>query len=351
MTKGKLLEYKFAKALVYGGAILGGGGGGTIEEGLEFINETFKVGTPALLLPDELEPRETVVTVSMVGAPSSKKILHPKYLIESLKFFQKNYAGKISGIITNEMGPFASVNGLIQSAATSIPIIDAPANGRAHPLSAMGAMGLSKLNYVSYQAGVSDILKVWTESDINSASRLMREAAVLSGGLISITRNPVTVEYLKKNGAIGALDFTYNLGNVWLSEDNPIKKIEKSVSFLKGEIIGEFKVEDMTISMEGGFDIGKAIFKEYELLFWNEYMTLEKNRIRISTFPDLIVTFDPDTGLPLCSYNLKKGKRIVVAYTSYKNIILGSGMRDKELFIHTEKIIGKELLKYLDLFQ
>ncbi len=350
MKESTLLTYDFAEKLVYGGAILGGGGGGTIEEGFQFLKETFKIGTPTLLSIDQLDEDEIVVTVSMVGAPSSKKVLSSQYIIDSLKFFMKNYPNKVSGIITNEMGPFASVNGLLQSAATSLPVIDAPANGRAHPLSAMGAMGLSKLNYVSYQSGVSDVLRVWVESDINNASRLMREAAVLSGGIISITRNPVSIDYLRKNGAVGAIEFTYTLGKTWTEEVNPYKKVEKVISLLNGDIVGEFQVEEIELSMEGGFDIGKVRFEGYELTFWNEFMTLEKEGKRLSTFPDLIVVFEKETGIPLCSYQLKKDKKVLVGYTHYKNIILGGGMRDEELFEFTEKVIGKELLKYLDLF-
>ncbi len=347
----KIITYEYAKSLVYGGAILGGGGGGTIEEGVHFIEEVFKLNPPTLITLDTLENQEKIVTVSMVGAPSAQKKLPFKYLTESFRYFQEKYNASISGIITNEMGPFASVNGLLQSAATSIPIVDAPANGRAHPLSAMGAMGLSKIKeYISYQAGVSDKIKVWVESDINNASRLMREAAVLSGGLISITRNPVNASYLQENGAIGAIEFTHNLGEIWLNENNSKQKIEKSITFLKGEILGKFLIKDVILSMEGGFDIGKVLFDEYELVFWNEYMSLEKGQKRISTFPDLVVTFDPRTGLPLCSYELQKGREIIVAYTNYKNIILGSGMKDKELFRYTEEVIGKELISYLDLF-
>ncbi len=340
----------FARTLVYGGAVLGGGGGGNIEEGLEFIDELSRYKNPLLLSPDEIDDGY-IVTVAMVGAPSSKKKLSSSIIISSFEFFRENFKQEISGIITNEMGPFASVNGLLQSAFTLVPIIDAPANGRAHPLSAMGAMGLSKLkNYVSYQSGVSDLLKVYVEGDINTTSQLMRSASVVSGGIISITRNPVDIGYLRENGAVGAIDFTHKLGDIWLSRKEPMEKIDGCISFLKGNNLGRFSIDNVTLSQEGGFDIGRVTFGDFELIFWNEYMTLEKKGIRIATFPDLIVLFDPLTGLPLSSYELTKGQEIVASYTSYKNIILGSGMRDKTLFEYTEKVIGKDLIRYLDLF-
>jgi DUF917 family protein len=215
----------------------------------------------------------------------------------------------------------------------------------------MGAMGLSSIeDYVSYQAGVSDILKVYVEGDINNTSRLMREASVISGGIISITRNPVTSEYLRENAALGAIDFTYRLGNAWLGEEDSTEKIRKVVDYLNGENLGTFVIDHVVLSREGGFDIGKAIFRDFELVFWNEYITLEKKGKRVATFPDLIVSFDPKTGLPLSSYELERGKEVLLVYTNYKNIILGSGMKDRTLFEYTEKVVGKELIRYLDLF-
>ena len=51
---------------------------------------------------------------------------------------------KLAGIIPNENGAGSGVNGWIQAAALNLPMVDAPANGRAHPTGLMGAMGLHR---------------------------------------------------------------------------------------------------------------------------------------------------------------------------------------------------------------
>jgi DUF917 family protein len=62
---------------------------------------------------------------------------------------------KLAGIIPNENGAGFGVNGWIQAAALNLPMVDAPANGRAHPTGLMGAMGLHRqINYHSIQSAV-----------------------------------------------------------------------------------------------------------------------------------------------------------------------------------------------------
>ena len=79
----------------------------------------------------------------------------------------------------------------------------------------------------------------------------------------------------------------------------------KAFEAAKREVIGECKIVDANLETRGGFDIGTIKLTcsndKYEIVFFNEYMTLEKNSQRIATFPDLIVLMDPETGLPILS--------------------------------------------------
>ncbi len=44
--------------------------------------------------------------------------------------------------------------------------------------------------------------------------------------------------------------------------------------------------------------MGKVTIDGFEMTFWNEYMTLEKDGERYATFPDLIMTLDAKTARP-----------------------------------------------------
>ena len=131
-------DLKKVEALVYGGAILGGGGGGSLDEGLRLADLSIRLGTPTIIPLAEVDPNAWVLTVSAVGAPAAKsQFVKPLDYVRAVEKVSRSVNGIVGGLIQNEMGGMASANGLIQSAVLDIPIVDAPCNGRAHPLSLM----------------------------------------------------------------------------------------------------------------------------------------------------------------------------------------------------------------------
>ena len=106
-------------------------------------------------------------------------------------------------------------------------------------------------------------------------------------------------------------------------------------------------VSGFNILTEGGFDVGTVIIGDVEMTFWNEYMTLESGENRLYTFPDLIMTFDADTGMPLTTADIGKDANIIIIASKKENIKLGAGMFDTKLMAEIEPIVKKEILKYL----
>ncbi len=86
--------------------------------------------------------------------------------------------------------------------------------------------------------------------------------------------------------------------------------------------------------------------QDYMLTFWNEYMTLESEAERIATFPDLMMTFDTRTSMPLISAQVKEGEEIMVISVPSRNLILGAGVRDVEILRQVERAIGKDMARY-----
>ena len=120
--------------------------------------------------------------------------------------------------------------------------------------------------------------------------------------------------------------------------------IEAVAAYLKGKIVVTGKVDALKLKTVNAFDVGHVRVGTYELTFWNEYMTLENGNERLNTFPDLIATFDTDTGLPVTSAELKQGQNIAVLATSQSNIRLGAGSVDPVLLKEIEPIINKPVL-------
>lgn len=341
------------KAAVYGGGVLGGGGGGWIDEGLALGKLALAAGTPNIITLDELSDDDIVVTVALVGAPAAKNdFFKPEYYVRALELLSEKLGKKISGIITNENGPGTTVNGWYQAAVTGIPIVDAPCNGRAHPTGSMGSMNLHEnKEYVSVQAAVGGdehhYLELCTAGSLDKVSSLIRAASVQAGGLVAVARNPVEVSYVKKHGAPGAINQAIKVGEVLLANQG-MQAVDAVTKELGGEVICAGEVSDYTLETKNGFDIGAVMIKgEYELTFWNEYMTLEKNGERLSSFPDLIMTLDVETGSPVISASIQKGQHVAVISVPKENLFLSSTMKNHNLLKAIEENINKPILHYM----
>ena len=343
------------QALALGGAILGGGGGGSLSEGLELGKLALALGTPKLVQLKELQPEDVAVTVAVVGAPAAKEAhVKPVDYVRAVELLVDLFEEPVAGVITNEMGGLASVNGLLQSALLSLPILDAPCNGRAHPLSLMGTMGLHRLEgYRSVQAASGGDpsrgrhVELVVLGDLDRCSRLVREASVQAGGVVAVARNPVTANYLSQNAAVGAMRDAIALGELILRA-TPDDDVETQVARqLNGEVIASGCVSTVKLTTVGGFDVGHIwIEGEHELVFWNEYMLLERAGKRLFTFPDLITTFDIGSHRPVTSAEIREGMEIVVIATRKENLKLGAGMRDPGLFARIEEAINRPIVTY-----
>lgn len=339
-------------AAVLGGCVLGGGGGGSMEEGRQIANIALSLSSVELVDIEDMNDDNILINVSAVGAPSAKDAYaEPIHYLQAVELMKKVSGIEPDGVITNEMGGLATVNGWLQAAMLQVPIVDAPCNGRAHPTGVMGAMGLHKdPNYKSYQVAVggrkekSSYIEVIAMGTVQKASALIRQAAVQAGGLVTVVRNPVTCKYAKENAALGAVKQAIELGNRMLEgkKSGPSKVIENICDFLKADVVSVGTIKSIELSMEGGFDVGKfEMDEDVEVTFWNEYMTLEKGKERIATFPDLIMTIDAETGMPLTSAEIREDKKVALIKTDRKNLKLGAGMKDPKLLADCGKIVGK----------
>ncbi len=351
------LDWETAETLVYGGTILGGGGGGSKIKGLEAAELALKLGSPRIIPLAEIGPDDMVVTVSAVGAPASKdQYVKPMDFARCVTLVVNALGCPLRGLIQNEMGGFASGNGLIQSAVLGLPIIDAPCNGRAHPLALMGSLGLHKRQgYHSIQAacgGDPDTgrrLEMLVQGNIDCCSALVREASIQAGGLVAVARNPVQASWLKGTAAVRAIEATVALGRVFLTAQKTSKATWKAVAEqLCGEIVGEGMVSQLELVTQGGFDIGTVVLNTgTELSFVNEYMLVEVEGGRRYTFPDLIATFETTTGQVVNTSDLKTGMHVAIVATKGKNLVLGAGMQDLELFRRIEKLLNRPVVRYV----
>lgn len=353
-----IINRETGRRAIYGGLFLGGGGGGSLAGGLEVLEESLKYGGVKLTDIEELDDNDTILTASLVGSPASKdKFVGEKHYIEVYELFKKTYDANIAGIITNEMGAQAVTNGWLASSIMKIPYINAACNGRAHPTGAMGSMDLvSKKDYLTIQAAAGgkekrDISLV-AKGSIESTSSLVRAASIEAGGFVTVLRNPIDVEYVRKNAAIKSINQAIEIGEILISNmGNPDEIVKKLENLIDLEVLCKGEISEFQLETKGGLDLGSLIIeagdKKFEVTIWNEYITVDdKDGVRQATFPDLIAILDAETGLPIISAELETGREVILVNVDKKRLILGSSMYNMDLLSQVEEVLDKELVKY-----
>jgi len=337
-----------------GGLLLGGGGGGTLTAGKEALEETFAHTKEITMLDaSELKPDDIVANVSTLGAPSAKDIhLTSKHWLTAFQNFEFACGKKTAGFTSCENGAISTANGWILSALTGIPIIDAPSNGRAHPTGTMGSMGLNLLpDYVTIQSSCGGegarYVETIARGALNPVSHIIRQSAVADGGMVGVVRNPVTAEYLRKNAAVGAIRQALAIGKIFRESGNGTEFVNRLVKEMHAEVLLKGIIEGYSLKMEGGYDIGSLSVtdgkRKIDYTFWNEYMAIEENGKRIATFPDLICTLDAETGEAVSSAEAGNGREVFALVVPKKELILGAGMHQKELFREVETLIHMDM--------
>lgn len=350
------------KAAVIGGAVYGGGGGGSIEDGFALGDLAMKSGKIRLLSAKKLKMNDILLTVSTVGAPAAEnRYVLPAHYVRAVEYFAETFHCASAGLIANECGASATVNGFLQAAALNLPVIDAPCNGRAHPLALMGSMGLHQdASFSSCQTAVGGnpqhgkYIEIAVRGSLAQTASIVRNASIQAGGLIAVARNPVTVRYAKRHAAVGAIQDCIELGESMLITRMKIgakSMPETAALLLGGSIVVSGIVESVQRVTCGGFDVGTVSLSEndktLELSFLNAYMTLEIQGERIATFPDLITTFDSVSGLPISSAQIETGMPIQVLHVHRDKIRLGAGMHDPALYTIIEKNINKRMKDFI----
>jgi len=347
------IDEEWVEAAVLGGAILGGGGGGSLEEGRRLGRLALELGRPTILNLDRLPDDSLILTVSVVGAPSMDQNPLLSYYVKSVRMMM-DHLGGIGGLMTNELGGLAVVNGLVQSAILEIPLVDAACNGRAHPTGAMGSMGLSMDDdFISHQAAVGGLgedgryVEIYAKGSLAAVSKVVRKAAEEAGGAIAVARNPVPAKYVRDNAAVGALSQAVRIGRAYLEHRTGEERTDKVVEALNGTVIVRGRVDTVELTSRGGFDLGEVSVGDHKLTFWNEYMTLEQAGERLATFPDLIMTMAAQCGRPITTAEIHQGQEVIVIMVPRENLNLGAGMKDPRLFRRVEEAIGMEIVRYV----
>jgi uncharacterized protein len=353
----RMLTLDDVEAGVVGGLFLSAGGGGrnAVEKNRGLGRMALDYGGVRLIGIDELDPQDLVITATAVGAPGfANWAIRPRDSINAARRLIERMGRPPRGVICGHVPGF---NAWLVGAALGLDYVDLASNGRGHPTVKMGGMGLaSRPELTITQVAVSgsraetNEFAVCVEGDIVRTSNVLRQAAVLNGGLIYAARGPLTASFMRTNGAPGAISFQLDLGRAMLAASGA-DRVRAAVGFLGGELLIEGEVVSNDVAYGGGFDLGRMIVRgakgEAALGVYNEFMTADINGKRAATFPDMIGTLDPDTGDAVSISESKAGARVAVVIAHRSRFPVGKGALDPAVFPEVEQAMGVDLRSYL----
>lgn len=345
------------EAGLIGGLFLSAGGSGrnAVDKNRGLGRMALEYGGVRLVSLDELDPEASIITATAIGAPGfANWAIRPRDAIDAARKLVALLDKPPVGVICGHVPGF---NAWLVAAALGLDYVDAASNGRGHPTVKMGGMGLaSRLDLSITQVASSgskaenNQLTFVAEGDIVRTSTVMRQAAVVNGGLIYAARGPLSAGFIKQNGAPGAITFQLELGRAMLAARGA-DRVRATVDFLGGELLAEGEVTENTVNYGGGFDLGQMTVRgksgDVVLGVYNEFMTADADGKRVATFPDMIGTFDPATGDVVSISESRPGSRVTVVIAHRSRFPVGKGALDPAVFPEVEKAMGVDLVSYL----
>ncbi|MGO4181450.1 DUF917 domain-containing protein [Paenibacillus sp. TAF43_2] len=356
------LTIEDVKAAVRGGAVFASGGGGWVDHGLEIGGAAVGIARPKLVSVDELPDDAIIVTATAIGAPAGNdwEMWGIDY-IKAVQLLMDNYDGKVVGVMTPQNGMSSTINGWLPAAALGLVVVDATGDIRAHPTGKMGSMGLaSRTDYETIQVVVGgrrdtgSYLELVVKGTPAKTSNILRTAADMSGGFIASARHPIPASYVKEHAAIGGISLALDLGYAMIeAEPNGAEAIMETVcSKTNGQIIGRGVVLKKDVHYSGAFDIGTITMADgsggqLTMHVMNEYMAVDDaDGKRLTTYPDVITTFEAATGLPISVGGVKEGMEIALFAIDKQYVPLSSSVKDATVYPEVEKALGIPLAEY-----
>ncbi|WP_231637445.1 DUF917 domain-containing protein [Paenibacillus sp. FJAT-27812] len=356
------LTIEDVRAAVRGGSVFAAGGGGWVDHGLEIGGAAVGIAKPKLVSVDELPDDAIIVTATAIGAPAGNdwEMWGIDY-IKAVKLLMDNYDGKVVGVMTPQNGMSSTINGWLPAAALGLVVVDATGDIRAHPTGKMGSMGLaSRTDYETIQVVVGgrrdtgSYLELVVKGTPAKTSNILRTAADMSGGFIASARHPIPASYVKEHAAIGGISIALELGYAMIeAEATGAEAIMETVcKKTNGRMIGRGIVLKKDVHYSGAFDIGTITMEDggggqLTLHVMNEYMAVDDAEgNRLTTYPDVITTFEAATGLPISVGGVKEGMELSLLAIDKQHVPLSSSVKDPTVYPEVEKALGIPLAEY-----
>jgi len=324
--------------ILHGAAILGAGGGGDLDEGLDLIDQVLSAGKTCKLIDIADVPEDAIIcTPYLLGAISplpeeeereydqlSRVNTHP--LLIAYDEFQKHLDQTFFGTTPCEMGGSNTAVAFFCAAMNDHYVIDADPAGRAVPEITHSTYYFAGLPaspiFAANEFGETFLLN--NVADDQRAERIVRALSRVSRNDISVIDHALEMRILKDVLISGTISKAMKLGRVWRESIADATNIDQTsqrlasagggVVAFTGEVVSaEYKTIDGftegEIKLKGS---GEYTNQSFRILVKNENLAAWlDDQVRV-TIPDLICLFDWETGQPIINPHAYAGQKVQV---------------------------------------
>ncbi|SHI75730.1 DUF917 domain-containing protein [Lutispora thermophila] len=321
--------------ILYGCAILGTGGGGSLERGLEKVYKAFEEGKEFILVDfDELKDEDLIATPYSCGAISPeteeerKKYQRLPLLKESphvaalLKM--EEYLGReIKAVISTELGGGNTAAAFEVAAQAGKYIVDGDPAGRSVPelqhstyyLNNIPIQPISLVNIFGESAIITDVV------DDSRAEDLVRAMAVASKNTIAVVDHVNTSKVLKNAVIRGAISYAWKIGKAFNSAKvEGYNVVDAVIKAGDGVRLFSGVVEKNEWGTVKGFTVGEVEIAgedeykghKYKIWYKNENIIAWRDEKVDVTVPDLICAMDMSKQEPILNPYFEKGMDVAI---------------------------------------
>lgn len=216
------VDYEGINNLIVGATILGTGGGGDPEAGMNILKDTLDSGKKLQICSlDELDPEGYVVTPYLAGsipAPEAKsrktKEMTVENMVKAYNLLEESIGEKIVGVVATEIGGGNTADAFRLGALLELPLVDCDHCGRSVPEMSQSSYHINGLSLApSVVATVDgDLLLIKEYSSIESYEEIARMIAAQTGGTLFVIDSPVKAATASRVAVVGSISETLDLG-------------------------------------------------------------------------------------------------------------------------------------------
>ena len=303
--------------IVLGAGLMGGGGGGSIAEGMRLVDRVLEFGEAVeLVTPEELPESAWGAVIAGVGSPkSSLHLIRTKSPTLALELLEQAVGKRFSFVIPFEVGAGNSINPMLASIQKGIPIIDGDPCGRAVPEINMTTFHLGGIPITPLALSTEDRISAIIRTPVpHDAERVTRAITAELGGVSAIAAQHMSAADLKRLVIPGTTSIIERVGrSIRETRSKHGDVVEVLRTRFKGHLLGKGRVAGLSGETRNGFDFGCVELEgglPVKVFFQNESMIALREEELLAVVPDLICCLDHE-GNPLTNADIAEGMDVV----------------------------------------